>query len=91
MKRSRFTDQLIAFALQQAASRTAVLDVCRKMGISEADYRQDKPELGTIIGPSEAPESVRSFGQPSVPPTGAGRRSSGTGIRVPKRAFASQL
>jgi len=34
MKKSRFTDQQIAFALQQAEGGTPVEEVCRKMGIS---------------------------------------------------------
>jgi putative transposase len=38
MKRSKFTEQLIAFALQQAESGTQVAEVCRKMGISEATF-----------------------------------------------------
>jgi hypothetical protein len=36
MKKSRFSDQQIAFALQQAETGTSVADVCRKLGISEA-------------------------------------------------------
>lgn len=35
MKKSRFTEQQIAFALRQAESGASVRDVCRKMGISE--------------------------------------------------------
>jgi hypothetical protein len=38
MKRSKFTEQQIAFALQQAESGTQVAEVCRKMGISEATF-----------------------------------------------------
>lgn len=34
MKKSRFTDQQIAFALQQAEGDTSVDEVCRKMGLS---------------------------------------------------------
>ena len=37
MKRSRYTEQQIAFALQQAESGTPVGWVCRKMG----DFRTD--------------------------------------------------
>ncbi len=33
MKKSRFTDQQIAFALQQAEAGTPVAEVCRKMGV----------------------------------------------------------
>jgi hypothetical protein len=37
MKRSKFTEQQIAFAPQQAETGTQVDDVCRKMGISGSD------------------------------------------------------
>jgi putative transposase len=35
MKPSRFAEQQIAFALQQAEGGTAVAEVCRKVGIAE--------------------------------------------------------
>ena len=38
MKRSRYTDEQIACALRQAESGTAVADVCRQLGISEATF-----------------------------------------------------
>jgi len=38
MKRSKFTEEQIAFALRQAKSGTAVAEVCRKMGVSEATF-----------------------------------------------------
>ncbi len=38
MKRSRFTEEQIAFALRQAEAGTAVAEVCRKMGVSEATF-----------------------------------------------------
>jgi putative transposase len=38
MKRSRFTDEQIAYALRQVDGGTAVADVCRRMGISEATF-----------------------------------------------------
>ncbi len=38
MKKSRFTDEQIAFALKQAETGTRVAEVCRKMGISEATF-----------------------------------------------------
>ena len=38
MKRSRFTDGQIAYALRQVDGGTAVADVCRQMGISEATF-----------------------------------------------------
>ncbi len=38
MKRSRYTNEQIAFALRQAESGTTVGEVCRKMGISENTF-----------------------------------------------------
>ena len=38
MKRSKFTEEQIAFALKQAEVGTTVAEVCRKMGISEATF-----------------------------------------------------
>src|SRR5436305_5995092 len=38
MKRSKFTEPQIAFILRQAEEGTAVGEVCRKAGISEATY-----------------------------------------------------
>ena len=34
MKKSKFTEEQIAFALRQAESETRVAEVCRKMGIA---------------------------------------------------------
>lgn len=38
MKRSKFTEQQIVFALKQAETGVTVAEVCRKMGISEATF-----------------------------------------------------
>ncbi len=38
MKKTKFTEQQIAFALRQAETGTRVAEVCRKMGISEATF-----------------------------------------------------
>ena len=38
MKKSKFTEEQILFALKQAAAGQAVPDVCRQMGISEATF-----------------------------------------------------
>lgn len=38
MKRSKFTEQQIMFALKQAETGVSVAEVCRKLGISEATF-----------------------------------------------------
>ena len=38
MKRSRFSEEQIAYALRQSESGTAVADVCRQIGVSEATF-----------------------------------------------------
>jgi len=52
MKRSRFTDQQIAFALQQAEQGTQVGEVTRKMGVSEPTLYRWKKKYGGLM-PSE--------------------------------------
>lgn len=52
MKKSRFTEQQIAFALQQAATGTPVEEVCRKLGISQATFFRWKKVYGGLM-PSE--------------------------------------
>jgi putative transposase len=58
MKRSRFTDQQIAFALQQAEQGTQVAEVTRKMGISEETFYRWKKKFGGLM-----PSGVRKFRQ----------------------------
>ncbi len=52
MKRSKYTEQQIAFALKQAELGTPVEEVCRKMGISDATFYNWKKKYGGL-GPSE--------------------------------------
>lgn len=52
MKKSRFTEEQIAFALKQAELGTAVPEICRKMGISDATFYNRKKKYGGL-GPSE--------------------------------------
>ena len=46
MKRSRFTDEQIAFALQQADQGTQVGEVTRKTGISEQTFYRWQKKFG---------------------------------------------
>jgi len=40
MRKTRFTQGQITFALRQAETGTPLAEVCRKMGISEATYQK---------------------------------------------------
>jgi putative transposase len=51
MKKSKLTEQQIAFALQQAESGTQVTEVCRKMGIAEATFYRWKQLYGGLSRP----------------------------------------
>jgi len=46
MKKTRYTEEQIAFALKQAQTGTWVEEACRKMGISEATFHNWKKKFG---------------------------------------------
>jgi len=52
MKKSRFTEEQVAFALKQNELGVSVEEVSRKMGISEATFYNWKQRYGGL-GPSE--------------------------------------
>lgn len=52
MKKSRFTEEQIVFALKQSELGTSVLEVCRKLGISDATFYTWRKKYGGI-SPSE--------------------------------------
>src|SRR3954471_11793311 len=52
VKKSKYTEQQIAFALKQAELGTPVDEVCRKMGVSDATFYNWRKKYGGL-GPSE--------------------------------------
>ena len=48
MKKSRYTDEQIAFALKQAETGTPVAEVIRRMGISEQTFYRCKEVYGGL-------------------------------------------
>ena len=52
MKKSRFSEAQIAFVLKQAEEGTAIGEVCRKAGISEATFYSWRKKYGGLL-PSE--------------------------------------
>ena len=45
MKKTKFTEQQIAFALRQAETGTRVAEICRKMGINDATFYRNTVSL----------------------------------------------
>ena len=52
MRKSRLTEEQIAYALKQAELGTKVEEICRKMGISDATFYKWRQKYGGL-GPSE--------------------------------------
>jgi putative transposase len=52
VKKTRYTEEQIAFALKQAELGTSVKEVCRKLGISDATFYAWRKKYGGL-GPSE--------------------------------------
>jgi len=52
VKKSRFTEEQIAFALKQAELGTKVEEICRKIGISDATFYKGRQKYAGL-GPSE--------------------------------------
>ena len=48
MKRSKFTESQIAFAIKQSESGTRVEEICRKMGISEPTFYNWQNKYGGL-------------------------------------------
>jgi putative transposase len=48
MKRSKFTEAQIVFALRQTEEGVKVPEICRKMGISEATFYNWKKKYGGL-------------------------------------------
>ena len=52
MRKSKFTEDQIAYGLKQAELGITVAEVCRKMGISDATFYKWRAKY-TGVGPSE--------------------------------------
>lgn len=49
MKKSRYTEEQIAFALKQAELGTPVAEVCRKLGVTEQSFYRWKKKYGEML------------------------------------------
>jgi putative transposase len=48
MKRSKFSEEQVTYALRQTESGTPVSDVCRQLGVSEATFYVWKKKYGHL-------------------------------------------
>jgi putative transposase len=48
MKKSKFTEAQIVFALRQAENGVKIEEVCRKLGVSEATFHNWKKKYGGL-------------------------------------------
>lgn len=48
MKKSKYTEEQIAFALRQDETGTRVAEICRKMGIAEQTFYRWKKKYGGL-------------------------------------------
>ena len=48
MKKSKFTEEQIAYALRQAETGAKVSEVCRKIGVAEATFYNWKKKYGGL-------------------------------------------
>ena len=48
MKKTKFTEEQIAFALRQAEAGTRVEEICRKFGVSQATFYNWKKKYGGL-------------------------------------------
>lgn len=73
MKKTKFTEAQIVFALRQADAGVTIAEVCRKMGISEATYYNWKKKYGGLGVPELRCRLPLKVGQSKVevrPPAG---------------------
>jgi len=49
MKKSKFTDEQIAFALKNAEGGTTIAEITRRLGITEATFYRWKQKYGGLL------------------------------------------
>src|SRR5436309_7659095 len=73
MKKSRFSEQQIAFVLRQAEEGTPIAEVCRKAGISDASFYSWRKKYGGLVPLEMKRAEAARGGEPAAEE--AGRRS----------------
>ena len=89
MKRSKISEQQIAFILRQAEEGTGVEEVCRKAGISPQTYYRRRKKCGALM-PWEMRRLEAAGGGESAPEASGGRSEPGQGDAArggPKKAL----
>lgn len=58
MKRSKFSDEQVTFALRQHDAGTLVGDICRQLGVSEANFYVWKKQYARAVTPFPSADYV---------------------------------
>ena len=66
MKKSRYTEEQVAYALRLAESGTPVADVCRQIGIAEATFYLWKKKYGRLDPSQQGDRNVSFSASPST-------------------------
>ena len=92
MKRKRYSDEQIAFALRQTENGTLVEEVCRKLGVSEATFYRWKKQfagMGVVeirrlkqLEEEIAEMSWLIFGWPTISASGGPARRLGSSAHL---------
>jgi putative transposase len=78
MKKSKFTEEQITFALKQAETGTTVEEICRKMSISQATFYAWRKKFGGLGVAETAPATSALGREPQIQAAG-GRSEPGQG------------
>ena len=70
MKRSKFSEQQIAFILRQAEEGTSVEEVCRKAGVSVQTYKSVAKEVRRADAVGDASAEAARGGEPAAEAAG---------------------
>ena len=90
MKRSRFTEEQVAYALRQAEAGTTVADACRQLGVSEATFYVWKKKYADLsVSELRKMRQLEGEGCLGADPADPGDRAGASSIWLPADSCAA--